>query len=453
MLNHMTRWIKPEKERTAAGDESNRLGGIVWPLALFIMLIGLVLLPIHIRQPFLIKYLHLKSQTAYINYFMLAVIVLLMATKKDYTKGEICLCILWLLLLIPVVKSNESKAIRKMLVHAVNCWLPIFLIIQRIDRKNRKKLLGALLLVFNIFVVVLLVNGFFEKATGHMLLRGLESWFRSHGFKCKQFTVLVGMLDGGTTRFCSIWGHPLTNAVLFNACFILNDIYYRSIKKRYPRMLLFAAAMTGSALLSVGKTAMVVCCLYLLLANWKKKQWLPIYVVGGAAIFGAGFFDRIMERFTKSTLTSGRLEAIVSYFSQDRYPLRLWSGYGMNTCYNKTLFSMKAAFEFPLLMFALDLGILFSILFIGSMFLYYSHAFLRRRQILSWMGLSLLFVQINTYNGISLVSQDIGWMNALFIMTGINSVMLTDDLEGDQELPEIKGGRVKKILTFLICGE
>ncbi len=354
-----------------------------------------------------------------------------MITKRDYTIQEIGLCVLWAFLLIPVFISCRDQHISKPITAAANCVIPAYLIIQRIDQEKREKYLKIVLYVLDVFVIILFCIGLFEKINGHMLFRGLESWFHVHGYKTSEYTRFVGMLDSGVERFFSFWGHPLTNAVIFNMFFILNDIYHRSCKKKYPMLICFIIAFVGDAVLSVGKTAFVVCAIYFVLINWKQKRWLFVYILGAAAGYFSGLFNKLIERFTTSSLTSGRVDRLIEFFSGNLYPLKFFTGYGNGTTYLDEMRHLSPAFEFPILMFALDYGILFSALFVGSVFVYYSYHFLKRKEYLSWVGLTLLYAQINTYNGMSLRNQDIGWLTAFIIMIAINTITLTDHKNAD----------------------
>ena len=412
-------------------NRSNIGGSIVWPLALVLIFVGLILLPIHLRRPFLRLIEQLKPYSL-TNFACVLAALILLITKRDYTKAEFALCGLWLLLLIPLSLSCREQPLYKPVTAALNCWFPAFLIIQRINAENREKTIRIVLRVFDLFVAVLFCIGLYEKMNGHILFRTMEEWLRVNGLKSNEYTLFVSMLDSGIKRFFSFWGHPLTNAVLFNACFILNDIYHRSINKRYPKILFFVIAIIGDAVLSVGKTAVVVCALYFVLINWKQKRWFIVYILGAAAAYFSGLLNNLIDRFTNTSITSGRVDRLIEYFSGDLYPLRFFTGYGYGTTYLKEMKHLSPAFEFPVLMFALDYGILFSILFVGSIFLYYSYHFLKRKQYMSWIGISLLFAQLHTYNGMSLRNQDIGWFTAMILMIAINSVALTDNRDNSE---------------------
>ena len=391
-----------------------------WPGCLFWMFFALFILPIYLRGPFL-RY-SFGIEVANINLIMVVITVYLLAMKRDYTKEEIILCIIWLLLLIPLVLSSKHLYLSLILSETFQCWMPVFLIIQRIDNRQRKRLLQISLYVFDVFIVILLAIAAYERFAGVSLVEAVYNALTARGYRAAAFSSFVSAAEF-RSRFFSLWGHPLTNAVLFNSFFILNDIYHRNIEKKYPKIIYFLIALFGVALCA-SKTGLVVICLCLVISNWENKKWLLVYAAGIAVLFFSGIFNDLLQRFTSTPLTTGRFTALVQYFKNGDYPLRPFVGYGSGTAYNKTLFPLKPGFEFPLMMYALDNGILFSIVYIGSIFIYYTRQILGRGQIKNWLCVSLLFAQINTYNGMSLRNQDVGWMVGVILMFAINASLL-----------------------------
>ena len=409
-------------------NKVSRLRLWIWPLALCLMGIGLFLFPMHLRDPFF------GVQTGYyirINWFMIAALVLLVAANgKTYSKKEWLLFVFWILLWGFVFASNPKGSLRGKLQTIGNCCLPVFLLLQRMPAEGRKKWIGRALLVFDCFIVILLAFAVYEKVTGGSLIRAVSQWFTANGYEASEYAKYVGFQLSGDYRFHFIWGHSLTNAVLFNAFFVLNDVYYRNIRKRsFFRKILIMGISMGGVLICASKTGIVVLALCIIISGWEQKLWLLAYAGVGAGMYAAGLFQKVLYRFTHTPLTSGRVEALVAYFHQDQKPLRFLTGYGAFTAYKKDIYPMRAAFEFPVLMFALDYGILFSVLLMGSIFLYFSWQCLKRRHIADWLMISLIFAELNTYNAMSLSGQDVCWMLGVFLMLALNAVYLSGDME------------------------
>ena len=210
-------------------------------------------------------------------------------------------------------------------------------------------------------------------------------------------------------RFFSFWGHPLTNALLFNCFLALNTAWYRSRGKTVYALLYFPAALAG-VLLSGSKTGIIICFLFLPVICWKHRKWLLLCVPVLAALYFAGAFNYIISRFANSRLTSGRLETLEEYFSglHSEYPFRLLAGYGPRVfAAGNPLNTVREGFEFPLLMFAAEYGIVFSVVLLAGSYGYITWRCLKKKQWTIWLCYTLVFAEINTYNGYSLSSQDI----------------------------------------------
>ena len=152
--------------------------------------------------------------------------------------------------------------------------------------------------------------------------------------------------------------------------------------------------------------------------NWKHKKWLLISIPILALLYFLGAFDAIITRFSTSSLTTGRLEALQKYLPSGIEPVRFFSGYGSNVILNSShpLTKLRAAFEFPLLMFAHDYGILFAVIHIGGLFAYASWRFIRNKNWSPWLCWSLLFAEVNTFNAYALRSQDDCWFFCLLTL-------------------------------------
>ena len=400
---------------------------IIWVIALGLIFTGLFFTPMHLRDPF-IRLLD-KGLKGYskVNVLAAAGCLILVFCSKKYSRGDKILSVLWVFLLLLLLLSDRTVSLRKVIPAVFNSWLPLYLIYQRMDQHFRKRLVQVFLIVFDLFVVLLLIYGVYERVTGGKLMAAAVQWFADRHVKASELIFYQTVsTEGGDFRLCTFWGYALTNGVLFNAFFIVNDIYFRSIGKKYPRFLFFMISL-GGVLLTISKVAIVVSVLYLVICNWKDKRWLLVYACAAIVMFFLGFFQKIIYRFANSPLTTGRVDAMIKYFGGDLYPLRFLIGYGTGTTYGEEMYHLKPAFEPPLLMYALDYGILFSLIFIISVYIYVSYHFLKRKQIISWIGISLLYAQINTYNGMSLWNQDCCWMMALLFMIAVNAVMLADD--------------------------
>lgn len=398
-------------------------------LAGALLLLSSFLFPALLRYPILGGYAERifgTSVVAYINFPFCIGVMLLLCTGRQYTWREFLAAGLWIAALVPMLLSGSNGSILRDISYLGTIWFPLFALICRFEGKSAKTWLKILLYAFDIFIVILLGIAVCEKITDQAILKHVIAWMQHHGYTANSFEALLSTQPG---RFCSVWGHPLTNAVLFNAFFICNDIYYRSLGKNYPKILYLAVAVLG-VLLCAGKTAIAVIAVYMVITNWKDKRWFILYCVGGAALYFLGVFDSIIDRFLNTPLTTGRFEALVKYFSGNYYPLRFWSGYGYDKVFGiEEISRLRAGFEFPPLMFSFNFGILFALIMLITVYGLLSWYMLKKKRIVEWIGFSLLFAQIYTYNGVCLRSNEVCYFVYFAFFLINNSIMLAKEPE------------------------
>lgn len=389
-------------------------------IACYLIFVGLIIFPIHFRYALLQDALKLYGQ---LNYAFLAALgILIYARGKVYAYKitDAGTAFLWLLSLAPVLVSNYSVKTGKTVVVICNLVLPVLILLCRFTSVQFERFMKHFLIVFDCFVVLLLVIAVIEKFSGNAILS-----FVAETLSSKEYKSYLGYMETDVWRFYSVWGHALTNAVLFNAFFILNDIYFRSMDKRYPKIVFFMVSLLG-VLLCSSKTAIAVLFVYMIISSWQNKKLIIGcgVVVVLALVFGG--FDILLERIKGTSLTTGRFESILAYFQSGLCPLGFFKGYGSEFVYKEQLYDLRAGFEFPVLMSSLDYGILFTVLILAGLYIYVSYHMLRRKCIMTWLGFSLLYAQFNTFNGLSLSNQDSFTWLCLLSMLMLNCALLTE---------------------------
>lgn len=174
--------------------------------------------------------------------------------------------------------------------------------------------------------------------------------------------------------------------------------------------------------------ALMVLAVYLVIANWENKRWLIVYAVIIVAFYASGAFNEVIHRFQHTSLTSGRVDAMKKYFADGIQPLHFLLGYGGNSTRipHSYLYDIRAAFEFPPLMYALDYGIVFSFVMTGTYVVYATHRMLKNGKIISWMAIGLWYLQINTYYASSLNCHDAAWIMSIGVMIAVNCADQTE---------------------------
>ncbi len=421
-----------KKVRVSSSNEET-----IWLAAILLFYIGVFMFPLKLRYGIL-YYRTPFRYAGWANLLMVIVLIMMMMTKKQYEISDKILIIIWLALLIPFFYSNITGKIdpTKVFAAVINIWMPLFILLQRMDRSYRHKVIRVFLIIFNCLTILFLFLAVCEKMTGGKIFEHIALFYKQHHMRGMNFKTYKKFMGGNPFRFCSLWGHALTHSLQFNMFFVLNDIYYRSIKKKYPTFLFFLVALAGQVLVA-SKTGIVVVLVYSVIALWNQKKWFIVYAATGAAMFAGGVFRSLIYRFTHSPLTTGRVTKLRAYLKSGLYPIKLLTGYGTGISFVKEMQKYKPAFEFPVLMHAINYGVVFSILYLGSIFVIFTIPAIKNRQIASWLGLSLLFVQNNTYNGFSLCSQDLMWFFAIVLLMAIHLM----EMAGEKEASE-QGGSV-----------
>ena len=391
--------------------------------AAVLFVLGIIVFPIHLRYSLLKDVMH---QYGYINFFVLGATVILLLLKKQLSVLEKWMIFFWGIALISFFASNASITTGKSMAAFFNCLFPIALIVCRFREERASKIIKVILVCFNVFIVILLLNAIIEKVSGNAILSILVDVLKAQELR-------MYLEYPAPWRFFSLWGHALTNALLFNMFFILNDCYYRCVGKKYPKLIYFLIALVG-VLLCASKTAIVVLVLYFIASSYRNK-WIMIGSATGAVVlFLAGGFDLLIERFQTTALTSGRMERLLAYLNSTVYPLGMKMGYGTGSVFSiDEMEFFKAGFEFPILMHAFDYGVLFAIICIGSIYVYVTYHMWKKKQYCIWIGYSLLYAEINVYNGICLRNQDIFVITCVFTMLILTCCEILKNEQPDKE--------------------
>ena len=398
------------------------------PLALSFIFLGLIATPIYLRYPLLAPWLGYYAQ---VNVPMAAATLILLLASKWNRQSLLALC-LYLLMLIPMLATDQLAGIR--LSHRAasfgNVWMPFLLPLARLSPQTAQKRIGRMLLVYDGFAILLLAIAIVNRLSEPKLLYAFSDWFWDHElYEYEEIRVMLRLMEWegprNLYRFYFIWGHTLTNAIFFNGFFILNDIYARAVGKRYPKLLFFAITLAG-ILLCGAKMALMVLGAYMILTTWGDKRLLALYGALLAGVYLTGGFGAIIRRFRQTSFTSGRFEAMARFFSEGRYPLKMLTGYGGNSTRvpSSYLYEVRAAFEFPPLMLALDYGVLYALCMVGTLVVTTIRR-MARAGIVSFLGIGLWCGQIYTYYASSLNGHDAGWILGTGLLIALSCADIT----------------------------
>lgn len=384
-------------------------GRILDSIILILLVLGIFVMPIHMRSPIIDTR---DNSYSFLNFPASLAVLLSFIRFRKLRNEDIVLMIVWILSSLTIFIS-DIKWSTAAITCVCNNLLPVFLVLYRMDEGSRSKTIRGFLVFFDLFVCLLLILAIVERTTDHSVIKAFVAGMAERGFNCKEMNSLI---NSGTDRFYNVWGHPLTNALLFTAFFILNDVYFTVTKQKHPIVsaAFFVVAMAG-VLLCQGKMAIIVLGLYLIIANLKNWKLLLLCLLAAVALYFSGVMNSLIQRFQTGSLSTGRIPALTKYLKEWEYPLQFLVGYGTSAVYT-LVYDLRAGFEFPLLMFSMDFGILFSFLTLFVTYFYVSWRLLKQKAWKIWFAYTLLYCQTGVYNAYALRNQDVCYIMNLFTL-------------------------------------
>jgi len=322
---------------------------------------------------------------AYIGFFLIFI-----ATKRNYDKSDIIFRSFPLISLIfplPMYLSG-FRTFGFYIMYCLCCVFSLYFIMLEFSPEIRPIILRYFIISFNILILILVAWACIDNIFGQPILKWLSNYMTYNG----NFEYFAYPTDTENDRFFSFFGHPLRNATLFNAYYIINILYNEHHKPIMPSWL--CCILTFLALACCGsKTGLFVVVAITIVSFYKSKKLLIPIGILFIAIACSGLMNNLIIRLISTPLTTGRFSALKMLFEDTEHPLRFLSGYhsvDFATC-------PFAAFEFPAIMFSFEHGILFSILILGTILSYVFYKLYKIKHIKAFILWLLLYGEVNTY--------------------------------------------------------
>lgn len=379
----------------------------------FIISISIFFLPFQIRVGIL------GSKLGNINFILAGVLIIfiLVCKEKFYTnKIIITICTICYVLGIYFLYNKKINEIIYMLT---SFMLPMFIINIKVNKECFEKIFKIFLLCLNITIFAITIIWLIDISIGNKIMLYISN-FTSNRL-AEQIREMS--FSTGTKRLYSYMGHPLFNTQLYLMFYILNMIHGRYIKKILPTSLIVIISALGIAL-TMSKSGMIlfILCLLLIQQNKSKLINITIITIGLILAFQIGIFDNTIARFTGS-LTTGRSEKALELQMWNIYPIKFFTGYGLDFAfkYNSIINWASAAFEYPYKKFALELGILSNILIYINIAVYPMIEVIKSKKYTLVIAFLIMFVDINIYNGLAILGDNmLIWCLFSFIIINLS---------------------------------
>lgn len=390
--------------------------------AVFWVLIGLFVVPIFVREMFLPDFYAINIFAALGCLFVFRIKLKGgKLKKKDFFPYLILTCLVILLVFSEIHAGRTFKGFVRVFFGLI---MPLPLLFY--EMHNPKKTIRIIVKVFKLVSLIIVCLGIVDLVFGKKFI---VTYFNlAHDTNYANMAL-------SSTRLYSYIGHPLYNAELFLMTFGLNYIYNDLFENNHKKdkwiilMTMIGVAMTAS------KSAIAIFFVLLIILYVKSFRYVIFNFIILAIGYFNGLFDLVIQRFSGS-LTTGRAEVWNRISTKGIDFFHFFWGNGSDSKYNYAYLEewARAAFEYPYRLYALEFGILFTILIFVYLFALPGVRIMKNNT--RWIMISIVFfavvAHVNMYNGIGTYSDPM-YLYCLFGCTILNMSIFTEKEEVNEQ--------------------
>jgi len=355
-----------------------------------------------------------------INILAIVIILILFITKNIKLKKEHTVLLIFFFACFCVMSFLNGKSQFYLLpLFICNLLIPLGLLSSKYDKLDGEKLYKNFLKFYNIWILSIVLLGIFD----YMSSGRINLWL-TQNFYPTSMKDLVNSEYNLIYRLSTPWGTSLFNGFLILVYLIINSINYFVFKKK-DVYLYFMYIISIIGIILVGsKACLILAILYILITRLllnKKRKFLNLVIMFLLFVitFNLNFFqdniwERMINQYETGTLSSGR-SYIFSFISSGEIPFpNFFTGQGAN--YSRVLssdlslrYSTATNFEYPVIMFSYDYGILATIIYYYLIFWIPLRKFLKANNYIIAVSIIVLFVYLNSFNGIADLNYDFNY--------------------------------------------
>lgn len=283
--------------------------------------------------------------------------------------------------------------------------LPLLFSAIKLDEDTTFKVFDKFLYIYNVLCIILLVSGLIDYITHGQIQYILAKYL----VKGEMADLILFERSGGTYRFYSFIGHPLTNANYFLCFFSLNNIFSKFYKCKMNKYLLVVITVLG-LILSGSKTAMLLgLFLILFCSDIKKYKWVYyiLFIILALILFNSSLFqENLMQRYLEGMksgdISTGRNLLLNKWLNSDiKIPSWLFGGGGGYSRVISKSLGYGINFEYPLLMLAYDYSIIGVLIIYIVILVNPVICFIKNKTYYILINFLVLSLYINGNNGIA----------------------------------------------------
>lgn len=325
--------------------------------------------------------------------------ILVIKNFRKINKQKLVLLYLTIIVYICTSMMYEHK-----ITTIINCILiliiPLILVIVEVSNETIQYAFKITIIILNLIILIITIIGILEIIFGINVNLFISNFMSE---KTREQIIGNSMSIQGK-RLYSFMGHPLFNAELYFMFFILNNLYNKYIKKQQFSLWILVVTVVGIAFTG-SKTGIILLCvsiIFLFEYNTKFKK-LSIIICGLVIVLESGLFNTVISRFNSGSLTTGRSEMWTEIQALNLYPIKFFTGYGLGFTFifNSYLPMASAAYEYPIRMFSLEIGMLMTGMIYIFLFVIPTLVLIRRKHIYIYICYLIVFLDVNTFNGLS----------------------------------------------------
>lgn len=335
-----------------------------------------------------------------INILCSLIIILLLFRCISKSNKLIIILVIFVNVYMFAISIISGDTIKNTILSSISFTIPLILPALKIEQKVFTIYLEKFIKIINALIIIITILGISNYIT-HGKIMIVISTILSNDLQRliedQQMETLI--------RMYSFMGHPLFNTELYLIFYSLNMIYSSYFNKLLNSNSVIIITILGISL-TMSKSGFVLLVISLTFIGYKKikLKYLVSLIVIILISFTIGIFDNIISRFMEGSLSTGRNEAWEVYSNLGIYPIKFFGGYGLSSTYYLNYFYpyLVAAFEYPYRMFSFEHGLLVTLIIYICIGIYPIMKLLKRKHFKLLMAYLIVFVDVNTFNGLSL---------------------------------------------------
>lgn len=324
--------------------------------------------------------------------------------------------------LISVVAAGKSFS--QLLKVTVSMLLPFLITGFRLTRPVFESFFKKFMKALNVVCIILFIIGIFDYLSGAVI----QTYCAQHNVYDIEFTNLILMERlYGVYRYYSFLGFPLTTAWYFLIFYALNIMYNRYFGKMLNEYLVILITLVGLVLCG-SRTALVIGLFLLIFLNNRKHKssfFLLLSTLSAGLALTPLFQNNLMKRFMigmdSGDFSGGRNEAFLRVVNGYVNQPPIFNGGGISYSRQITLGmgGLINSFEYPLLMFAYDWGIMGTILIYTLILIIPGLICIKNKSYFLLMLFGVIFLYMNGHNDIANYTDYLGQL-CFFAMIIVN---------------------------------